>query len=128
MVYSAQNTAYRNWPAYLSSLLKHTTQAAYPSKLWCTKLECSSKYIHLDRMWVIPYQFAKVLQMIPSELEEIWCVSSPGGHMCPTGISPPLLVWLLRNGSFNVVLFCYFCYTCDHSKRHNLGIFHCFEE
>ena len=59
-------------------------------------------------MGVIPYQFTKVLQMTPSELDEIWCVGSPGGHMCPKGISPPLLVWFPRNGSLNILLFCYF--------------------
>ena len=57
---------------------------------------------------VIPYQFTKVLQMTPSELDEIWCVGSPGGHMCPKGISPPLLVWFPRNESLNILLFCYF--------------------
>jgi len=46
--------------------------------------------------------------MTPSELEEIWCVDSPGGHMCPKGISPPLLAWLPRNGSLNILLFSIF--------------------
>ena len=46
--------------------------------------------------------------MTPSELDEIWCVSSPGGHMCPKGISPQLLVWLLRNGLFNILLYVIF--------------------
>ena len=32
------------------------------------------------------------LHMTPSELDEISCVGSPGGHMCPKGISPSLLV------------------------------------
>ncbi len=78
--------------------------------------------------WVIPYQFTKVLHMTPSELDEIWCMGSPGGHMCLKGISPSLLVWLPRNGPINILLFDYFCCTCDHSKRHNLGTFHCFEK
>ena len=57
---------------------------------------------------VIPYQFTKVLHMTPSELDEIQCVSSPGDHMCPKGISPPSLVWLLRNGLLNFLLFVIF--------------------
>ena len=32
---------------------------------------------------VIPYQLTKVVHIIPSELDEIWCVGSPGSHMCP---------------------------------------------
>ena len=46
--------------------------------------------------------------MIPSELDEIRCVGSPGGHMCPKGISSPLIVWLPQNGLLNILLFCYF--------------------
>ena len=57
---------------------------------------------------VIPYQFNKVLHMTPSELDEIWYVSSPDGHMCPKGISLQLLVWLLRNGLFNILLYVIF--------------------
>ena len=39
-----------------------------------------------------------------------------------------LIVWLPRNGLLNVLLYCYFYCTCDHSKHHNLGMFHCFEK
>ena len=46
--------------------------------------------------------------MTTSELDEIWCVGSPGGHMYPKGISPKLLVWLLRNGLLNILLFVIF--------------------
>ena len=46
--------------------------------------------------------------MTPSELDEIWCVGSPGGHMYPKGISPKLLIWLLRNGLLNILLFVIF--------------------
>ena len=46
--------------------------------------------------------------MTPSELDEIWCVGSPGGHMYPKGILPKLLVWLLRNGLLNILLFVIF--------------------
>ena len=49
-----------------------------------------------------------MLHRTPSELDEIWCVDSPGGHMCPKGISPPLLAWLPRNGSLNILLFSIF--------------------
>ena len=59
-------------------------------------------------MWVIPYQFTKVLHMTPSELDKNWCVSSPGGHMYPKGISPKLLVWLPTNGLLNIFLFVMF--------------------
>ena len=58
--------------------------------------------------WVIPYQFTKVLRMIPSELDEIWCVGSPGGHMYPKGIFPKLFIWLPRNGLLNILLFLIF--------------------
>ena len=34
---------------------------------------------------VIPYQFTKVLHIIPSELDKIRCVGSPGSHMYPKG-------------------------------------------
>ena len=46
--------------------------------------------------------------MTPSELDEIWCVGSPGGHMYPKGISPKLLIWLPRNGLLNILLFVIF--------------------
>ena len=46
--------------------------------------------------------------MTPSELDEIWCVGSPGGHMYPKGISPKLLIWLPRNGPLNILLFVVF--------------------
>ena len=57
---------------------------------------------------VIPYQFTKVLHMTPSEFDEIRCVGSPGGHMCPKRISRPLLVWLPQNGLIKYSIFCYF--------------------
>ena len=41
----------------------------------------------------------------PSELAEILCVGSPGGHMWPKVISLSLLVWLLRIGLLNTLLF-----------------------
>ena len=59
-------------------------------------------------LWVIPYQFTKVLRMTPSELDEISCVDSPSGHMYPKGISPKLLIWLPRNGLLNILLFVVF--------------------
>ena len=66
--------------------------------------------------------------MTPSELDKIWCVGTPDGHMYPKGISPNLLVWLPRNGLLNILLFVIFAVrTCDHSKYHKLGIFHSFE-
>ena len=40
---------------------------------------------------VIPYQFTEILHMTPSELDKIWYVSSPGGHMCHKGIHPNCL-------------------------------------
>ena len=43
--------------------------------------------------------------MTPSELDEIWCVGSPGGHMYPKGISPKLLIWLPINGLLKFLLF-----------------------
>ena len=46
--------------------------------------------------------------MTPSELDEIWCVGSPDGHMYPKGISPKLLIWLPRNGLLNNLLFVIF--------------------
>ena len=46
--------------------------------------------------------------MTPSELDEIWCASSPGSHMYPKGISPKLLIWLPRNGLLNILLFVVF--------------------
>ena len=46
--------------------------------------------------------------MTPSELDEIWCVGSSGGHMYPKGISPKLLIWLPRNGLLNILLFVIF--------------------
>ena len=39
------------------------------------------------------------------ELDDIWCVDSPGGHMFPKEISPPLLVWLSSNNLLNILLF-----------------------
>ena len=44
-----------------------------------------------------------VHHLTPSELDEIRCVGSPGGHVCPKGISLPLLVWLPQNGSIFAV-------------------------
>ena len=58
--------------------------------------------------WVIPYQFTELLHMTPSELDVIWRVSSPGGHMYPKGISLKLLVWLPGNGQINTLLFVIF--------------------
>ena len=46
--------------------------------------------------------------MTPSELDEIWCVGSPGGHMYAKGFSPKLLIWLPRNGLLNILLFVIF--------------------
>ena len=48
--------------------------------------------------------------MTPLELDEIWCVGSPGGHtyVYPKGISPKLLVWLPRNGLLNILPFVIF--------------------
>ena len=46
--------------------------------------------------------------MTPSELDEIWCVGSLGGHMYPKGISPKLFIWLPRNGLLNILLFLVF--------------------
>ena len=46
--------------------------------------------------------------MIPSELDEIWCVDSPGNQMYPKEISSKLLVWILRNGLLNILLFVIF--------------------
>ena len=74
-------------------------------------------------IWVIPYQFAKLLHMTPSELDGIRCVGSSGGHVSQRNFIL-ILVWLPRNGLSNILLFCYFCCTCDHSKRYNLGLFH----
>ena len=57
---------------------------------------------------IIPYQLTKVLHMTPSELDEIWCVGSPGGHMYPKRISSKLLIWLPKNGLLNILLFVIF--------------------
>ena len=46
--------------------------------------------------------------MTPSELDENWCVGSPGGHMYPKGISMKLLIWLPRNGLLKILLFVVF--------------------
>ena len=92
----------------------------------CRSLRCMTGCD--THIWIIPYQFTEALHMTPSELDEIWCVGSPGGPMCPKGVSPSLLVWLSRNCSFNILLFCYFYCTCDHSKHHNLGIFYGLEK
>ena len=46
--------------------------------------------------------------MTPSELNEIWCVGSLSGLMYTKGISPKLLVWLLRNALLNIFLSCSF--------------------
>ena len=46
--------------------------------------------------------------MTPSELDEIWCVGSPSGHMYSKGISPKLLVWLPGNEQLNILLFVIF--------------------
>ena len=43
--------------------------------------------------------------MTPSELDEIWCVGSPGGHMCPKVISPHCLYGFPKNGLLNILLF-----------------------
>ena len=67
---------------------------------------CICSYIRI--IWLIPYQFTEVLRMTPSELDEIWCVGSPGGHMYPKGISPKFLIWLPRNGLLNILLFVIF--------------------
>ena len=79
-------------------------------------------------MWVIPYQFTKLLHMTPSELNEIWCVGSSSGLMYPKEISPKLLVWLPRNTLLNIFIFLFFCYAYLYSKHHNLDIFHYFEK
>jgi len=65
-------------------------------------------------MWVIPYHFIKLLHMTPSELNKIWCVGSSSGCTYSKGISPKLLVWIPKNAYLYL-------------KRHNLDIFHCFE-
>ena len=44
----------------------------------------------------------------PSELNEIWYVGSPGGHVCPNGMLPLLIVWLPRNGLLNILHFVIF--------------------
>ena len=62
----------------------------------------------LEALWVIPYQFTKLLHMTLSELNEIWCVGSSSGLMYPKGISPKLLVWLPRNALLNIFSFCSF--------------------
>ena len=46
--------------------------------------------------------------MTLSELDEIRCVDSPGGHMCPKGISSSLLVWLPPKWHIKYSTFCYF--------------------
>ena len=46
--------------------------------------------------------------MSPSEFDEIWYVGSPGGYMYPKGILPKFIVWLLRNGLLNILLFVIF--------------------
>ena len=60
--------------------------------------------------------------MTPSELDEVWCVGTLGGHVSQWN-SPSLLVWLPTNGLLNILLFCYFCCTWYHSKHHNFGTF-----
>ena len=50
-------------------------------------------------------QFTKILHMTPSEVDEIWFVGSVGGHMCPSEISPPLIVWLPRYSLLNILHF-----------------------
>ena len=64
--------------------------------------------LYIYDIWVIPYQFTKVLHMTLSELDEIRCVGSPGGHMCPKGISSLLLVWLPPKWRIKYSTFCYF--------------------
>ena len=59
----------------------------------------------------------------PPELDEIWCVGSPGGHMYPGGISPKLLAWLPRNGLLNILLLVIFLPVTIQSIICNLGIF-----
>ena len=49
--------------------------------------------------------------MTPSEVDKIWYVGSPGGYMCPSGIAPPLIVWLPRYGLLNVPHFVIFAAT-----------------
>ena len=44
----------------------------------------------------------------PSEWDEIWYVGSPADHMCPSGISLPLIVWLPRYGLLNILHFVIF--------------------
>ena len=58
-------------------------------------------------IWVIPYQFTKVLHMTPSELDKILCVGGLSVHMYPKGILLKLLMWLPRNALLNILLFCY---------------------
>ena len=78
------------------------------SKDYCNQQEDLLNVDSDNDQGVIPYQFTKVLHMTPSELGEIWCKGSLGGHMFPKGISAPLLVWLPRNDLSNNLLFCFF--------------------
>ena len=59
--------------------------------------------------------------MTPAELDEIWCVGSPGGHMYPKGISPKIAAMASQKWTIKYLLFVIFAIaTCDHSKHHNL--------
>ena len=59
--------------------------------------------------------------MTPSELDEIWCVGSPGGHMYPKGISPKIAAMASQKWTIKYLLFVIFAIaTCDHSTHHNL--------
>ena len=71
---------------------------------------CVGNHICQIAIWVIPYQFTKVLHMTHSELDKSWCVGSPGGRIFPKGITPPLIVWLPRYGLLNIeIIFHYVC-------------------
>ena len=81
--------------------------------LWCAGRKICyrsiPKFLKIrSTIWVIPYQFTKLLHMTPSELNEIWCVGSSSGLMYPKGISPKFLVWLPRNALLNIFSFCSF--------------------
>ena len=105
--------------------LEHCAYISGKSLVPMSQLSYVRIYIYI---WVIPYQFTKVLHMTLSELDEIRCVGSPGDHMYPKGISSLLLVWLPPKWRIKYSTFLLFCCTCDHSKHHNLGNFHYFEK
>ena len=85
---------------------QHQGQSSY--KIYTNQCTNILSEIPTHSYRVIPYQFTEVSRMTPSELDEIWCVGSPGGHMYPKGISPQLLIWLPRNGLLNILLFVIF--------------------